>query len=59
MSFGWWTILDTRGKMLSVKNPEALQFLTQTGAPGTYYHTPFQRHFYNPSLTCLFNRHPH
>jgi hypothetical protein len=40
MSFGWWTILDTHGKLLSVKNPAALQFLTQTGAPGTY-HLPF------------------
>jgi hypothetical protein len=29
MSFGWWTILDTHGKLLSVKNPVALQFLTQ------------------------------
>ena len=28
MSFGWWTILDTHGKLLSVKNPAALQFLT-------------------------------
>ena len=37
--FGWWTILDTHGRLLSVKNPAELQFLTQTGAPGTYYHT--------------------
>uniref|UniRef100_A0A4W5L0Z0 Cell adhesion molecule L1-like b n=1 Tax=Hucho hucho TaxID=62062 RepID=A0A4W5L0Z0_9TELE len=37
MSFEWWTIL---GKLLTVKNSAALQFLTQTGAPGTYYHTP-------------------
>ena len=37
MSFGWWTILDTHGKLLSVKNPAVLQPLTQTGAPGTYY----------------------
>ena len=42
MSFRWWTILDTHGKLLSVKNPEALQFLTQTGAPGIYYRTPFK-----------------
>ena len=42
MSFGWWTILDTHGKLLSVKNPAALQFLTQTGARGTYYHTLFK-----------------
>uniref|UniRef100_A0A4W5NN09 Protein kinase AMP-activated non-catalytic subunit gamma 2 n=1 Tax=Hucho hucho TaxID=62062 RepID=A0A4W5NN09_9TELE len=26
MSFGWWTILDTHGKMLSVKNPAAFIF---------------------------------
>ena len=42
MSFGRWTILDTHGKLLSVKNLAALQFLTQTGAPGTYYHTLFK-----------------
>ena len=42
MSFGWWTILDTHGKLLSVNNPAAWQFLTQMGAPGTYYHTPFK-----------------
>jgi hypothetical protein len=33
--FWWWTILDTQGKM-SVKNPAVFQFMTQTGAPGTY-----------------------
>ena len=27
MSFGWWTILDTHKKLLSMKNPAALQFL--------------------------------
>jgi hypothetical protein len=42
MSFGWWTILDTQWKLLSVKDPAALQFLTQTGAPGAYYHTSFK-----------------
>jgi hypothetical protein len=41
-SFGWWTILDKHGKLLSMKNPAALQFLTQTGAPHTYCHTPFK-----------------
>uniref|UniRef100_A0A8C8FV26 Vacuolar protein sorting-associated protein 45 n=1 Tax=Oncorhynchus tshawytscha TaxID=74940 RepID=A0A8C8FV26_ONCTS len=30
VSFGWWTILDTHGKLLSVKTPEALQFLTHS-----------------------------
>jgi hypothetical protein len=29
-------------KLMSVKNPAALQFLTQAGAPGTYYHTLFK-----------------
>ena len=28
MSFGWWTSLDTHGKLLSVKHSAALQFLT-------------------------------
>jgi uncharacterized membrane protein len=42
MSFGWWTIPDTDGKLLSMKNPAALQFMTQTGAPGTYFHTTFK-----------------
>jgi hypothetical protein len=28
MSFGWWTILDTHRKLLSVKTPAAMQFLT-------------------------------
>ena len=30
MSYGWWTILDTHGKLLSMKNPAALQFLTHS-----------------------------
>jgi hypothetical protein len=42
MFFRWWTILDTHRTLLSVKNAAALQFLTQTGASGTYYHTPFK-----------------
>jgi hypothetical protein len=33
---------DTHGKLFSVENPGALQFLTQTCAPGTYYHNPFK-----------------
>ena len=55
MSFGWWTILDTQGKLLSVKNPAVLQFLKQTGAPGTYYHTHVSivSSLKNPSLTRL------
>ena len=35
--------------LLSVKNPAALQFLTQTGVPGTQYHTLFKR----TSIFCL------
>jgi hypothetical protein len=49
MSFGWWNLLDTHRKLLSVKNPTALQFLTQTGAPGTYYQTLFK----GTSIFCL------
>jgi hypothetical protein len=30
MSFGWWTILDTHGKLLRMKNPAALQFVTHS-----------------------------
>ncbi|CDQ94663.1 unnamed protein product [Oncorhynchus mykiss] len=42
MSFVWSTILFTYGKRLRVKNPAALQFLTQTSVPGNYYHAPFK-----------------
>jgi hypothetical protein len=49
MSFEWWTILDTHRKLLSVKSPAALQFLTQTCAPGTYYHNPLK----STSIFCL------
>jgi hypothetical protein len=47
--FGWWTILDTHRKRFSVKNPAVLQFLTQIGALGTYYHTLFK----GTSIFCL------
>jgi hypothetical protein len=40
-SFGGGSFL-IHGKMLSMKKPAALQFLTQTGAPGTNYHTLFK-----------------
>jgi hypothetical protein len=30
MSFGWWNIVDTHGKLLSVKNPAVSQFLTRS-----------------------------
>jgi hypothetical protein len=52
MTFGWWTILDTQWKLLSVKNPAALQFLTQTSEPGIYNHTLFKRHL--NILSCPF-----
>jgi hypothetical protein len=42
MSFGWSTILDTHGKLFSIKSQAALQFLAQTDAPGTYYQTLFK-----------------
>jgi hypothetical protein len=29
-AFGWWTIFDTHRKLLNVKNPAVLQFLTQS-----------------------------
>ena len=45
---GGWPFTLNR-KLLSVKNPEALQFLTHTGAPGTYYHTPFK----GTEILCL------
>jgi hypothetical protein len=32
MFFEWYNILDSHGKLLSVNNPAALQFLTQTGS---------------------------
>jgi hypothetical protein len=34
--------LHTQGKLLSMKKPAALQLPTQTGVPGTYYHTLFK-----------------
>jgi hypothetical protein len=65
MSFGWWTILDTHGKMLRVKNPAALQFLTQKQRawhllpyPALTYFVlpihPLNGHMHNPYLkACL------
>uniref|UniRef100_A0A4W5KX26 Fatty acid desaturase 2 n=1 Tax=Hucho hucho TaxID=62062 RepID=A0A4W5KX26_9TELE len=46
---GGGPFLTHTGKLLSVKNPAALQFLTQTGAPGIYYNTPFK----SMSIFCL------
>ena len=53
MSCGWWTILDTYGKLLSVKNPAALQFLTHSNRC-TWHLLPYpvQRHL--NILSCPF-----
>jgi hypothetical protein len=66
MSYEWWTIVDTHGKLFSVKNPAALHILTQTVrlAPSTiscskalqYFVFPFtlwMSHIHNPCLNCL------
>ena len=66
MSFGYWTILDKHGKLLSVKKPAALQFLTQTGAPGNTTiphskalkiccpaHSPSERHTYTIHVSIV------
>ena len=45
MSFGWWTILDSHGKLLSLKNPAALQFLTHSNQCTRHLlPIPIQRH---------------
>ena len=68
MSFGWWTILDTHGKLLRLKHPAALQFLTHSNQ--CCWHllpylvqrnlnvwsssfTIWMAHIHNPSLNCL------
>ena len=54
ISFGWLTILDTHGELLSEKTQQLCStWHTQSGAPGTYYHTPIKRHFnlLSPSST--------
>jgi hypothetical protein len=55
MSSVWSTILDTHGKLLSVKNPVLLQFLNtfKPGAPGTYYHSTWIRdHSFHLDSSC-------
>ena len=42
MFFWWWTILDTHKKLLGMKKTSVMQFLTQTGVPGSYYHSLFK-----------------
>ena len=46
MSFEWWTILDSHRKLLRVKNPAALQFLTHSNQC-TWHLLPYpiQRNF--------------
>ena len=47
MSFGWWTILDTHGKLLSMKTPSALQFLTHSNRCARHLLPyPAQRHLH-------------
>jgi hypothetical protein len=42
MSFGWWTTLVT-WEIVECDKPSSVAVLdTQTGAPGTCYHTPFK-----------------
>ena len=68
MSAGWWSILDRHRKLLSVKNPAALQFLTQSNWCAWHLLLcPVQRHLnlmscpftlwmahiHNPCLNCL------
>jgi hypothetical protein len=68
MSFGWWTMLDKHGKLLSVKNPAALQFLTDSNRWAwhllpysvqrhlnilSYTFTLWMAHIHNPCLNCL------
>ncbi|KAK6292636.1 hypothetical protein J4Q44_G00372200 [Coregonus suidteri] len=53
MSFGWWTILDTQGKLMSMKNPAVLQFLTHASLCAWHLLPyPIQRHLY--ILSCPF-----
>ena len=64
MSLWWWTILDTHGKLLSMKNPAALQFLTHSNwcawhllsypmHPVLTIHALKGTHTHNPCLNCL------
>ena len=55
MSFGGWTLLDKHRTLLNVKNPAALQFLTQTVVPGTYYLTSMYYLAHTPCNTCTIH----
>ena len=53
MAFRWWTIPDRQGKLLSMKNPSVLQFLTHSQWCAWYLLPyPIQRHFI--ILSCQF-----
>ena len=67
MSFGWWPILDTHRKLLSVKTQQHWSWHKPVRAPGTYHHTPFKvtlnllscpfifwmAHIHDTGLNCL------
>ena len=68
MSIGWWTMLDTHRKLLSLKNPPLLQFLTHSNRCAWHLlpypvqrhlnllscpFTPWIAHIHNPYLNCL------
>ena len=52
MSFGWWTILDTHRKLLRVKNPAALLFLTHLCA---WHLPPYPVQWHLNILSCAFH----
>jgi hypothetical protein len=52
MSFGWWTILDTHRKLLSVENPAAFGVLDTNRCAWHLLQYPVQRHL--NILSCLF-----
>jgi hypothetical protein len=44
INFGWWIILDTHGKLLSMKTPPPLQFLTHLNlAPTTLFNDTYSK----------------
>jgi hypothetical protein len=68
MSLGWWTILDTHGKQLSVKKPSSVAILDtfkpESLAPTTPFkctyilchaHVSIVSRLKNLSLTCLLH----
>jgi hypothetical protein len=55
MSFGWWTILDTHRKMVSVKNPAVLQFWTHSNRCA-WHLLPYPVQRYLNILSWTFNQ---